>query len=59
LVLADHIEPRDLKLGSTILKMYRKELLMDMTGVLVRNLVRGSFYSHYPAWGATFGLVGE
>jgi hypothetical protein len=28
LVLADHAEPRDLKLGSTILKIYRKELLM-------------------------------
>jgi hypothetical protein len=27
LVLVDHIEPRDLKLGSMILKIYRKELL--------------------------------
>jgi hypothetical protein len=27
LVLADCTEPRDLKLGSTILKIYRKELL--------------------------------
>jgi hypothetical protein len=27
LVLADRTEPRDLKLGNTILKIYRKELL--------------------------------
>jgi hypothetical protein len=37
----------------------QKGTVDGMTGVLARNPFRGSFYSHYRAGGARFGLVGE
>jgi hypothetical protein len=40
-------------------KNTQKETIEGMTGVLARNVVRGSFCSHYTARGAGFGLVGE